>query len=202
MNKYSKVLLKLFVMVASTLAGVALTFFVANAMALILRYDYQIKVEDIQGRPFIGIVKNEHVLSARIKDLYPNVSNSDLLKITKAAIDNEASNGDFPTRYDILAVIAVESGFNCKAVSGQDSGCMQINKRFWPEFPPEAFTDVYHNITYGTNILKLAFQHNNDVSFALSVYNSGLSATKKGMHNRVYSLKVAEAKNTLFYRDM
>ncbi len=146
---------------------------------------------------------NAEILAERVGKVFNKIPSEEIRLIVNSAIKHESKEGEFPSRYDILAVIAVESGFNCKAKNGKDSGCMQINRGHWPSFPEEAFRDIDENIRYGAYLLESYFQKNNgDINVALKIYNSGETAVRNNREKPGYSEKFDRYKNELFYSEM
>jgi soluble lytic murein transglycosylase-like protein len=146
---------------------------------------------------------NAEILAERVGKVFNKIPSEEIRLIVNSAIKHESKEGEFPSRYDILAVIAVESGFNCKAKNGKDSGCMQINRGHWPSFPEEAFWDIDENIRYGAYLLENYFQKNNgDTNVALKIYNSGETAVRNNREKPGYSEKFNRYKNELFYSEM
>lgn len=142
-------------------------------------------VEQTETPPPIS--KETEALVSAIKSRYKQTDVEELLEIVEAAIRYEATDSAFPTRYDILAVVAIESGFNCKAVNKDDHGCMQINKKYWPHLPREAFHTIDGNIKYGAHILETHYvKYEKGKTHALKVYNSGATAVEKGREKPKY----------------
>lgn len=89
----------------------------------------------------------------------------------------------------LLAMIAVESGFNQRAVSTAGAkGLMQIIPEFHPDKfdRPEAVFDPEHNVAAGARILKEYLLKHGDIEAALQRY-AGASADPQLLYaNRIY----------------
>lgn len=96
------------------------------------------------------------------------------------------SNPDFPRKEDILAIIAIESGFKTAAVSTANAkGLMQIL------YKPSTF-DINQNIADGTFLLRDYYKKLNSVNATIQSYNVGINAYKKGTRNLDYLSKYYE----------
>lgn len=89
----------------------------------------------------------------------------------------------------LLAMMAVESGFNPRAVSAAGAkGLMQIIPEFHPDkfARPEAVFDPESNVAAGAHILKEYLQQHGDIELALQRY-AGASADRGLVYaNRIY----------------
>lgn len=142
--------------------------------------------KDSESLPVATAVVFEHsgeeAIMKRIGAQYPSISDKELKSIVSAALKYASTEYEFPSVEDILAVIAVESSFNCAAKNREDHGCMQINKRYWGEaFPADAFSEIDSNIRHGVILLnRHYFKNRYDRDAALIAYNKGQSAVNKG----------------------
>lgn len=90
------------------------------------------------------------------------------------------SNPDFPRKEDILAIIAIESGFKTSAVStAKAKGLMQVL------YKPTTF-DITQNIYDGTFLLKDYYKKLSNISATIQAYNVGIGAYKQGNRNHEY----------------
>jgi hypothetical protein len=95
-----------------------------------------------------------------------------------ALIASSNIEGRFPTTFDVLAVIAVESGFNSKArhESGPSVGLMQINLGFHKISNP---LSLKSNIQKGVGILTEYSRMSSSLPQTLISYNAGPYAAKR-----------------------
>lgn len=137
----------------------------------------------------------EEAITKRIGAQYPSIPDKELKIIVSAALRYASTEYEFPSVEDILAVIAVESSFNCAARNREDHGCMQINKRYWGGvFPTDAFSEIDSNIRYGVILLNSHyFKNGYDRDAALTAYNRGQSAVNKGQTAPEYLRKFYSA---------
>lgn len=132
---------------------------------------------------------NAEELALSIIKLYPRTSLEDARRISSSSIKFE--DPIFPTRLDIISIIAVESKFNCRAVSGGNYGCMQINRRVWrTTFKSEVFTRTENNINAGSIILRKYHNSLNTRDSTIIAYNIGITAYQRGVRNLRYLTKV------------
>lgn len=129
---------------------------------------------------------NASDLATAIKKRYPRVSTREAQSIANAAIKYE--HPVFPNRLDIITIIAVESKFQCKAVSRGTYGCMQLKKSVWRgEVPNAAFTDPHTNIKYGIKIIRDYYVGlNHSPRAAIVAYNIGIESYKAGRRKPSY----------------
>lgn len=138
-------------------------------------------------------------ISLTVAKRYSRVPQSEIQKIVKAVLKYGNKEGGFPTRWDILAITAIETAFNCSAVSSIGArGCMQINPLAWPDIPNKAYTAIDENIKYGVNILKYFHErHNGDTKATILTYNVGYAAYTRGNINFKYFTKFSKEKQKL-----
>lgn len=100
------------------------------------------------------------------------------------------AHNKFPTRGDLIAIIAVESRFNPQALSHKGAkGLMQI-------MGGDYF--VYPNLTQGTDLLNEYYKElKGDKSATLQAYNVGITAYKNGKRNPRYLHKFNNESNKL-----
>lgn len=99
----------------------------------------------------------------------------------------------FPTPIDILAVVAIESSFNPRAVSTAGAkGLMQILYK-------KSKQDIKTNLKDGTDLLKDYYKrHKGNLSATIQSYNVGVTAyIVKDRRNHQYYNKFASAKKEL-----
>jgi len=103
----------------------------------------------------------------------------------------------FPKAIDILAVIAVESSFNPRAVSqlrrDPARGLMQVRPGVWGIDPNDLAT-IEQQIRAGAKILKHYYQKTKSAEGALHAYNMGITNYRRGKTNPRYVNKVDIAK--------
>lgn len=106
----------------------------------------------------------------------------------------------FPKAIDILAVIAVESSFNPRAVSklrrDPARGLMQVRPGVWG-IRPEALNDIETQIQVGVRILKKYYGRAGSAEGALHAYNIGITNYRRGNTNPAYVQKVRAVKTFL-----
>jgi soluble lytic murein transglycosylase-like protein len=120
-------------------------------------------------------------------------------KIVNLAIKYE--DEVFPTAADILAVIAVESSFNPRAVSRLEDdparGLMQVRPGVW-KIDPKELNSVENQIRIGVRILKKYYDRTGSEEGAIQAYNIGITNFRKGQENPAYLAKVMREKENLF----
>ncbi len=137
-------------------------------------------------------------------DEIPKVTQPDKLVITIAekykvdpkrvhyifkVIDNEL-DGQFPRKKDILAIIAIESSFQEKAVSHKKAkGLMQILYK--------KTTNTRENIIAGIDLLREYKRRLGSEKAAVHAYNVGIGNYKSGMRNHSYYKKYEKEKSQL-----
>lgn len=120
-------------------------------------------------------------------------------KYVDLAVKHEKSTG-FPSRYDILAVTQVESGFraNAKDSKSPSVGLMQVNAKAH-KMPKQTLLDPEKNIEKGAEILHEYRKKAKSDRDAFIMYNAGpggyasICAGKKSC-TTPYSAKVQKAK--------
>jgi membrane-bound lytic murein transglycosylase MltF len=99
-------------------------------------------------------------------------------QLSEKIVDSAGRNAysDFPSRNDILAIIAVESNFNPKAYHKGSVGLMQIEKRSHRKLISGKYLyDIDANIKAGSVILHQYFiTLGNDKKAAILAYNAGI----------------------------
>lgn len=105
----------------------------------------------------------------------------------------------FPRAIDILAVIAVESSFNPKAVSrlkrDPARGLMQVRPGVWG-LNISDLNNIEQQIRIGARILNKYYDRTKDADSALQAYNVGITNFRRGKTNPRYSSKVARERET------
>lgn len=114
-------------------------------------------------------------------------------EIVKAAERNAYS--DFPSRNDILAIIAVESSFNPKAFLLGNMGLMQVRKKSHiGKLKGRSLFNIEANIEIGVIILREYFiKFGCDRKAAILSYNSGDGNYSKGRFHYEYYKKFLKA---------
>ncbi len=111
--------------------------------------------------------------------------------IVKTAIKYE--NHIFPTRYDILAIIAIESSFNPMAKSKLKTdpavGLMQVRPKVWNVNRVDLESSIDKQIEVGAEILQQYYDLTGDKVGAIMAYNVGITSYKSGKKNRHYLKK-------------
>lgn len=107
----------------------------------------------------------------------------------------------FPKAIDILAVIAVESSFNPRAVSrlrrDPARGLMQVRPGIWG-IEPSVLNNIENQIKAGVRILQKYHRRAGDVEGALHAYNIGITNYRRGKRNPAYVAKVEREKDFLY----
>lgn len=92
----------------------------------------------------------------------------------------------FPKKEDVLAIIAIESGFKTSATSSANAkGLMQVL------YKPTTF-DVSANMADGVFLLKDYYSKFNNINATIQSYNVGIGAYKRGSRNLDYLSKYYE----------
>ena len=139
-------------------------------------------VDDVNVQPSKYIKsKDVEKLSLIIRKRYSVVDKATADTIARSAIKYESRKG-FPSRYDIISVIAVETAFNCSAVSSVGAvGCMQVNPKAWPDINRYDLNNIDKSIKHGVDILTHYHEKNNgSTKHALLSYNAGYTAMIQG----------------------
>lgn len=106
----------------------------------------------------------------------------------------------FPQALDILALIAVESSFNPKAVSklkrDPARGLMQVRPGIWG-VDPKALNSVEKQIVVGVRILKKYYGRTGDAEGTFHAYNMGITNYRRGRTNPGYVAKIAAERDFL-----
>ena len=106
----------------------------------------------------------------------------------------------FPKAIDILAVIAVESSFNPRAISKLKTdpavGLMQVRPGIWG-IDPAALNNIENQIKVGVRILKRYHERVGYEEGAFQAYNIGITSYRRGNTNPRYLAKVEAAKEFL-----
>jgi hypothetical protein len=105
------------------------------------------------------------------------------LKDAHAAVyyASKYTDESFPTKKDVLAIIAVESGFRSKAKSKTGVGYMQI---FYRKTKSDA-----DNVVAGVDLLREYYKILKTERAAILAYNSGIGKYKKKRYTVVYYKK-------------
>jgi hypothetical protein len=125
-------------------------------------------------RPLVlNIAKEYKVPVPKVQEIFDTISK---------CIDDK-----FPCETDVLAIIAIESSFQEKAISSAKAkGYMQI-------LYTKTHT-VEENIKAGVWLLKDYHRRLGSIEAAVQAYNVGLGNYRKGMRNRKYYDKYVKAK--------
>lgn len=107
----------------------------------------------------------------------------------------------FPKAIDILAVIAVESSFNPRAVSklrrDPARGLMQVRPGIWG-IEPSALNNIENQIKAGVRVLQKYHRRAGDAEGALHAYNIGITNYRRGKRNPAYVAKVERERDFLY----
>lgn len=106
--------------------------------------------------------------------------------ITLAAIKTD---GSFPSKLDVLAIIAIESNFRAKAKNGKAKGFMQILYK-------NTITES-DNVQAGVDLLKFHMKHLKTEKASVIAYNIGIGSYKSGKRNEKYYRKFLKERNRL-----
>lgn len=175
-------------MIARKTLGVLLVGFLWGALTIGLLSFYLLpeRVITVQVNPF-SKVEEQFIL--KVSDKY-KVRPFDVSEIYLEA--REQGNQDtFPTKLDLLAIVAIESSFNKHAKSAKGAhGPMQI--RYKP-----SGSDIHQNISDGKELLDDYYARVKSPRAALQAYNLGITNFKKGKRNLRYVAKFQQAKAEL-----
>lgn len=118
-------------------------------------------------------------------------------EIAAAALRYE--DREFPSRWDILSVVAIETAFKCSRVSSVGAkGCMQINPVAWPSVPREDLSSVDKSIMHGAQVLRHFYDRTGrDKKKALLAYNAGYRALQEGRVLHKYYTRFEEEHQAL-----
>jgi hypothetical protein len=130
----------------------------------------------------------DHRLISHISNKY-NVEPDKVQEIVKTATIK--SDTSFPTKLDILAIIAIESRFNqyAKAKTSSAKGLMQIL------YKPTSY-DIETNIDDGARLLK-DYSYMLPKDAAIQAYNVGIGAYLSGVRNKDYLNKFKQARRNM-----
>lgn len=103
---------------------------------------------------------------------------------------------DFPKREDILAIIAVESGFNAKAYYKGSYGLMQLEySSHRKDFKGTSVYNIERNIAAGAGVLHQYYSLlNNNSRSSVLAYNAGIGRFKHGKYKATYYHKYDDQK--------
>ena len=111
-----------------------------------------------------------------------NISDKFALKVVELA--HKYANQTFPTAKDILAIAAIESSFNPKAISGLKSdpaiGLLQVRPKIWGIDPQKLEGSIGMQISTGAKILNLYYRKLHSKNAAIAAYNVGLGDFMSG----------------------
>lgn len=109
------------------------------------------------------------------------------------------SHDDFPSRNDILAIIAVESAFNKKVCSKSSCGLMQLERRsFKKKLAGRSIFDPEINMQLGSEYLNYLYEFfNHDKKAAVLAYNCGEGSYLKRRYKLDYFKKYTAHLTTL-----
>lgn len=143
--------------------------------------------------PSFTIYNENYILINKIMAKY-GVDKEEAATIVKVA--EEKAYPDFPTKKDILSIIAIESSFNKRANSGISLGLMQINflanrKRFKKK---SDLFDIEKNIEIGVGLLREYYEQLGSRKKAIQAYNVGIGNFLSGLCNRSYLHKFLSRK--------
>ncbi len=129
-----------------------------------------------------------------IKPLVLNIAKEYKVPVPKLQklfkIVEDCTDETFPCQMDVLAIIAIESSFQEKAISGVGaSGYMQVLY--------VKTTTVEENIKAGVWLLKDYHKRLGNIEAAIQAYNVGLGNYRKGIRNKTYYNKYIKAKDKL-----
>lgn len=170
-------------------------FFIPLALLLALISVNVVALEEYINVPALNTVwverpnqVNDYRLISHISSTY-GVQLQKAEEIVKTA--TKLGESTFPTKIDILAIIAIESNFNqfARAKGSSAKGLMQIL------YKPTSF-EVEKNLTDGANLLK-DYRSRLDIDAAVQAYNVGIGAYLKGTRNKDYLNKFKQAKKQL-----
>lgn len=123
-------------------------------------------------------------------DALYNIPEDRLSEYASLIVENSNYQG-FPTEFDVIAVIAIESRFDENARSWADArGLMQVMKGDY---------DIKKNIRQGTSILREYYASvGENIPAALQAYNVGITAYKRdGVRNDGYVQKFQYERNRI-----
>lgn len=158
------------------------------------------KVQSVQAGALVAqSTKHEWLknkILARYSKVDPNLAD-EIVKYTAVYAKH-----DFPRQEDLIAVIAIESSFNPKAVSNLKTdpaiGLTQIRPGAWRhKLSKHDLRTVENQIKHGAAILAHNYQRVNDKALALHAYNLGLTAALRGARSKTYVIKYKRELNAL-----
>lgn len=139
------------------------------------------------------------ILLEKISNKYKAVPTTTIHNIVEVA--DRLEYRDFPTKYDILALISIESGFKRSSVSPDGSrDLMQIHyrknrKTIVNNFSQFDSSDLESHMRLGVIILRSLYESLGSPRAALLAYNSGIGNYQKGRYNPTYYTKFKLAKS-------
>lgn len=123
----------------------------------------------------------------------------EVVRIVRYAFEQSENNKGFPSAYDILAVMGVESSFNPAARGPGGLGLMQVNPTVFTTIP--GLADINTNISTGHKILQEYRTIAKTDAHALVYYNAGPTGGRNicpaRTCNTPYTEKVARLKYKL-----
>ena len=139
-----------------------------------------------------SVSKTSEYISTRFKLTVSYTS-----EILRAAEAN--AYADFPKVKDILAVVAVESGYNAKAIHRGSYGLMQIEKKSHADkIKGRSIFNPSTNIEIGASVLhEYYLLLNKSEKAATLAYNSGIGNYLKGRSKIAYYRKYRKERNAL-----
>ena len=121
-------------------------------------------------------INPEYVKTAKFIANTYNVKEAFALKVVELA--HKYAKPTFPTAKDILAIAAIESSFDPKAVSGlrydPAVGLLQVRPRIWGLNKEKLENDITEQIKTGAEILHLYYKKLHSKEAAVAAYNVGL----------------------------
>lgn len=149
----------------------------------------------------LSVLPSNTTLALKVQKRFTTKSSSLIVDVVKYA--DKYARPDFPTKVDILSVIAIESSFNPKAVSNLKTdpaiGLTQIRPGQWShKIKKNELISIENQVKYAAEILEINYQSlNKDPKLALHAYNLGLTAAKRGDRNMNYVDKFQREKSYL-----
>lgn len=141
----------------------------------------------------ISTLPSNTALTYLIKKRFTSKSEYFISDVVKYA--DKYARPDFPTKVDILSVIAIESSFNPEAKSNLKTdpaiGLTQIRPGQWShKLKKQELKSIENQVKYAAEILEINYQSlNRNANLALNAYNIGLTATRRGDRNDNYVTK-------------
>lgn len=119
------------------------------------------------------------------------VPKKEIADIVKVA--DKYGDSDFPSRNQLLAIIAIESGFHRKASHKKSVGLMQINIEYHSHKFERDHYDIDDNIRVGVEILKELKKELKTTRAVIISYNMGSQRFKRGHFTNSYFVKYKKA---------